>query len=285
MMEYLDQVRAGRAGVNPEGPLQVQDIGDRVGSEGVSQLLAAREAIVDLMVRVICESGIKPLMYQIRNQARKYLSTVRDYQFRGQWTPVLPSSWPERNTSTVMVGTGSGGTTVDRQAIAQIVQAHSAIAQEPGQTLVGPEERFNAWRRFCTLSGMPSASPYFVDPASPKGQQSAQQIQMQQQEAKMKEDQMTAANLDMQAKIAAAETGKAKAQLENAYLTNEVERLRADIERHKEAIAAVQKDQDLQFNYAKLAADQQMKLTELEAKERMELSKQHAQNKVANAKP
>ena len=108
MMSYLDQVRAGRTGVDPDGQANPVNIGDRVGSQGVERLMNAKEELVGLIIRVIAETGIKPLCTKIRDLSIEHIDSVVDFRFRGQWHKINPSAWPERTQCTVRVGTGTG---------------------------------------------------------------------------------------------------------------------------------------------------------------------------------
>ena len=148
MMEYLDQIRAGRVGVNPEGPLNIEDVGDRVGSQGVAQLMAAREAVVGLIIRVIAETGVKPTMLKIRDQARQHLDAIQNFKFRDSWRAIRPTDWPARDNTTVHVGTGSGNNTSQLMAVSQILEYQGAVKQEPNQTLVTEETQFAAMKKF-----------------------------------------------------------------------------------------------------------------------------------------
>ena len=280
MIDYLDQVRASRVGVNPEGPLQIQDLGDRVGSQGVANLLAAREAVVDLIVRVVTETGMKEQFYKIQTQAAKHMGVVQNMNFRNNWVKFRPTDWTQRTQATCLVGTGSGGTAVDREAIMAVVQAHTDIKRnEPDQVLFGEEERFRAWERFCRLSGMPLATKYFVDPASPKGQQAMQQRGQAQQQEKQKSEQMDASMMKLQADVAQAEVGKAQANMTNVQLQAQIDNLKVQLDEAKAAIDAAQKHDQLQFQYDEMNTNASLKMTELEVKGKLEASKIQAANK------
>lgn len=280
MMEYLDQVRAGRVGVNPEGPLNLQDIGDRVGSQGVAQLMAAREAVVGLITRVIAETGIKPLMIQIRNQARQHLDAVHNFNYRNSWRAIKPTDWPARYNTTVHVGTGSGNNNYQLQAIMGIIEQQNLLSQTP-QALVGPEQRYQALKKYCILTGIGSPEAYFLDPKSDAGQQQAGALQQNQQEQKMKEDQMNASLLQMQAKLAEAEMQKAQAQQANVQLKAQVDMVNGQLEEAKAIADSAEESAKLQLEYDKLKSAEALKITEIESKERIEVTKAHQQNKQA----
>jgi hypothetical protein len=233
MMDYLDQVRAGRSGVSPEGPVSDTMIGDRVGSEGVERMLSQKEELVGLMIRVFAETGIKPLCYKIRNQVIKHQDVARDYMFRGQWVKVLPSRWRNRTQTTVRVGTGSGNRREQMSALNAIMMVQDKLQAMPGQILVTPEQTFNVVNDFAKLAGMPSARRYILDPKSPQGMQNAQMVtqSMQQSQAENKEKEMIM--LKAQSDIAQAETQKAEAQSQNVQLKAQNEQLKTQVAHSK----------------------------------------------------
>jgi hypothetical protein len=223
MMDYLDQVRAGRAGVSPEGAITDNMIGDRVGSQGVAQMMSQKEELVGLMVRVIAETGIKPLCYKIRNEARKNQKSVSHYIFRGQWAQVDPSTWVERSHTTVRVGTGSGNRKEQLQTIQQIMAFQEKIMMNPSQSLITEEQVFNAANDFAKFAGMPSVRKYLLDPKSPQGQQNKKAVSeanAASQEAEQKEKQVMA---EATAKVAEAEAQKARVAEMNAQLKSEID--------------------------------------------------------------
>ena len=282
MMEYLDQVRAGRVGVNPEGPLNIQDLGNRVGSEGVAQLMTAREAVVGLIIRVIAETGIRPLMYKIRSIARNHLDVVQNYKHRGAWRQVHPVNWESRNLSTAHIGTGSGNNQSQLMAMQTVIEGQMAIkASDPMQTLVSPDNLFQSWKKFSDLAGLKSPDLYFTDPMSPQGQQAAEGTSQKQQEMEQKEEEMRVAQLDMQAKISNAELGTSEAEAKNVEYKAQIGQMQIEIDEAKTLIEAAQKGQQLELDYAKLRSQESLKITEIESKEKIEISKAHAQNKAA----
>jgi hypothetical protein len=270
MMDYLDQVRSGRVGVSPEGPITDSMIGDRVGSEGVDRMMSQKEELVGLMVRVIAETGVKPLCQMIRRQVIKHQDTMKDYQFRGRWIKVDPRTWNDRPYTTVRVGTGSGNRKEQLNALGIIFQTQERMMQMPGQALVDENKVYNALNDFAKFSGYAGASAYFIDPQSPEGQQKKQEVQQQQQQQQQmqqQEMQMQAALAQSQIKIAEAEQAKVQVQSQNNQLKaqndqmkvqmdgmkaqsdNEIKSLKQQLDEAKAIADSVQKEDDLEFKY------------------------------------
>jgi hypothetical protein len=223
MMKYLDEVKAGRVGVSAEGSATPQNIGNNVGSEGVERMMNAKEELIGLLIRVIAETGIKPLCTKIRDLAVKHIDTVQDFKFKGEWVQVNPSSWKPRQKTTVRVGTGTGDHAKQLAAVTQVTQMQAAIAQTPLGYMVAPGKVYSALDDLCKFSGLNGATRYFIDPASPEGQKAAQQAQQSAQQASQKQDAMTQEQMRQQAELAKSATTAAESQMANVQLKGQVE--------------------------------------------------------------
>lgn len=267
MVDYLDQVRAGRVGVSPEGSIADQSIGDAVGSEGVERLLTQKEELVGLMVRVFAETGIKPLMQMIRRLLMKHIDATVDYEYHDEWIQVAPKNWFQRNRTTVRVGTGSGNRQQQASALTAVLGYQEKLLANPGQALVTEANVFTALDDLAKVSGMPGAGAYFLDPDSPAGKENKQRVaanMQQQQQKELQEAQMLA---QTNAKIAEAEQGKAQAALANVKLTaenkqlqmqldamknsseNEIKQLQQQLSEAQALSNANHKDKELEFRY------------------------------------
>lgn len=267
MVDYLDQVRAGRVGVSPEGSIADQSIGDAVGSEGVERLLNQKEELVGLMVRVFAETGIKPLMQMIRRLLMKHIDATVDYEYHDEWVQVAPKNWFQRNRTTVRVGTGSGNRQQQASALTAVLGYQEKLLANPGQALVTEANVFTALDDLAKVSGMPGAGAYFLDPDSPAGKENKQRVDanmQQQQQKELQEAQMLA---QTNAKIAEAEQGKAQAALANVKLTaenkqlqmqldaiknsseNEIKQLQQQLAEAQALSNANHKDKELEFRY------------------------------------
>lgn len=297
MMEYLDIVRAGRVGVDPEGGATPQNIGDRVGSEGLERILTAKEELVGLMIRVIAETGIKPLCIKIRDLTVKHVDSVVDFKFRSQWQKIKPSEWIDRTNCTVRVGTGTGNTQSKLAAIGQVIAMQEKVLQQPSQALVTPKQIFTAFDDFCKLTGLNGASRYFIDPESQEGQGIAQQKAQQAQQESQQMQQIQMALAKAQIDMGKAELEKSKAQLFSAQAKaqadhaknqlqmskqsyeTEIDLLKQQLEEAKAIAGSVQEDARIKLEYDKLEASTALELTRIEAEKEMEQNKNYQQNK------
>lgn len=233
MVDYLDQVRAGRVGVSPEGNIADTSIGDAVGSEGVERLMSQKEELVGLMVRVFAETGIKPLMEMIRCLLIKHIDVTSDYEFHDEWVKIAPKNWKKRKHTTVRVGTGSGNRKEQASTLNQILAYQEKLLAQPGQALVTERQVYTALNDLAKVSGMPGAARYFLDPDSPAGQENKQKVDQGQQQQQKKEAEEAQMLAQTQIKIANAEEGKAQAAMRNVELTSQNKQLQMQIDAQK----------------------------------------------------
>jgi hypothetical protein len=268
LMRYLSEVKAGRVGVSADGASAPQNIGDRVGSEGVEKLMTAKEALAGMMVRVLAETGLKQLYIKVRDLAHRHIDTLEDYRFRDRWVQVDPSAWVPRLSTTVSVGTGSGNKQAKLAAIAQVKEIQAQLGASPFAYLLSDEKIYNTINDFCKFSGLNSAYRYVLEPKSEEAQMAKQQQAQSQQEQAQQAQAAQAAQLQMEASIAQAELVKAQAQRENVQLKAQVEMMK-----HQRELEAAKFDTQMaamksQLDQLKMIAEGDYKDKELVFKEK-----------------
>jgi len=301
MMDYLDRVRAGRVGVDPDGTANPQNVGDRVGSEGVARLMNAKEELVGLIIRVIAETGIKPLCTKIRDLSVKHVNSVHDFKFRGVWQKINPAEWDDRTKSTVRVGTGTGNHMLQVQSVMQVLSMQTQVKADPSSALLTEQKIFDTLDDYCKFSGLNGATKYFMDPSSPEGQQARQKIdqQMSQQteEMKAKEQEM----IDLQKKLGDAETKKAEVAQQNAMIKGQVDNmknqlvfqkqsmearnavLKQQLEQYKMILDQASKEGQIEVQKYQIDSNVALELTKLEMESEMQEEQNFADNKEVAA--
>ena len=264
MMTYLDQVRAGRVGVSPEGTASPQQLGERVGSQGLDRVMNASEELVGLIIRVIAETGIKPLCVKIRDLCAKHIDAVKPYKYRGTWVQVSPASWAERDKTTVRVGTGTGNHQKQQAALTQVLAVQAQIVAQPGQALVNPAKIYATLDDLCKFSELNGAAKYFVDPASPEGQQAAQAAAQAQQQSQAQAMQSQVATLQAEATVAQAQMKLAQAEEANVQLKAQNEQLKQKLELAIADSNSAHKDADRALTKYKIDTDAALKITALD---------------------
>ena len=288
MMEYIDQVRAGRVGVSPDGTVTDSVVGSSIGSEGVDRIMTQQEELVGMIIRTIAETGIKPLMTMIRDQLRKHVDVIKPFRFRGQWVNVRPSDWRDRRNATVRVGTGSGSTREQQAALSNIMMIQEKLMGLPGQVLVTQKEIYNSSATLAKMSGIQNVGAYFVDPDSQEGQQAQQAAQQQGEEQRMQQMQAEAITLKAQADIANAAMQEAQAKQQANALKAQVDSLKLQLEDAENRAQAAESDAkiaqgwaEIDLKRAKIKSDEAVAITKIELEAAKEASAQHSENKAS----
>jgi len=287
MMEYLDRVRAGRTGVDPDGTATPQNIGDRVGSEGVDRLMNAKEELVGLIIRVIAETGVKPLCVKIRDLSIKHVNSVVDFRFRGVWQQINPATWCDRTSTTVRVGTGTGDHLQQINALREILAIQEKLVANPKQSLLDEVRAFNAIDDFCKFSGLNGATRYFLDPTSPEGQAKKKQVEKASMTMSQKEEAMQNEMTQIQKQLANAETEKVKIQQQNIAIKGQVDSMKNQLQFQKQNSDSRIAELTQQLNEMKeyrdavdKEKDRDLKKYELDQRTAVELTRIEAQNKT-----
>jgi hypothetical protein len=240
-------------------------------------LLSNKEELVGLIVRVIAETGIKPLCIKVRDLLIRHQDTV-PYEYRGQWMQVNPVEWQPRSGTTVRVGTGSGNRKAQIQAITSLLQIQSQIAQMPGQGLVHPAKVYNTLNDYCKWSGLITAANYFMDPSAPEGQQFDQQQKEQAAQQEQMQQQLQMQTVQAQVQLAQAELQKAQAEQQNVLLKGQIEELKGRLTLATKDAEAAAKDADRLLKRYEIDTKAALELTKIET----QAKSQEDQNMLAN---
>jgi hypothetical protein len=278
LLQYADVQKQSRVGVSPDMAGQNQLVNNE-SAHGVERMMSAQEMLVNLMVRAIAETGLRPAYKMIRDLMVRFQNGCVPYKFKGNWVNVDPSTWGDRSRMMVTVGAGAGDDQMKLNALMQIFQTQMQFKQMPDNVLVDTKQLYNSLDDMVGLADLGEAEKYFLNPNGPEGQQfaqmKAQQDQAAQQEMMQKEQmqiQMQQAALEAQMRVANAEQMKAQATMENGQLKAQIDHLKNQLTSAKDAAKQ-------SFDYDKLKTDAALKLTEMEQAAKKQLDNELVQNK------
>jgi hypothetical protein len=289
LLQYADEQKSARVGVNPNMAGQTNLI-NQESAHGVERMMSSAEMLVNLCVRNIAETGIRPAYKLIRDLLVRYQDSPVPFKHRGQWMNIVPSEWGERSRMMVTVGTGRSDDDRKLGTLQAMLGVQQQIMQDPSNTLVDYDKIYETLSEISDVTGFSDAGKFFYDPTSPEGAQFNQmkaQMGEQQQQQAMQEQQrqieMQVAQLQAQQTVANAEAQKAQAALQNGQLKAEIDYMRnqhaAEIDALKAQLQAVKDSKESEFKVQKLKTDAALKLTELEIAAKRDLSQQTEENK------
>ena len=189
MLEYLDQVRESRSGVNKNTQgINADALTSHTTATAVNAVMSNAQSRVELIARQFAETGVKELMRTIYELLLKYQDKERVVMLRNQWVPVRPDMWADKMDCTVSVALGNGSKDQQMAHLSQMI-SFAAQAMQGGLPIVTPQNMYNLGAALVKAMGYQNVDDFLTPPPPPQPEQPSpdQQMAMMEQQAKMKE--------------------------------------------------------------------------------------------------
>ena len=162
LLEYLDSIKENRTGVTRYNQGIDADSLNKTAS-GINRIMDASAQRLELIAKLFGEA-VKRLMIGIHRLLVQNQDKERIIAIRGQFVPVNPSEWRQRNNMTVMVGLGTGDNERLMQHLLTILQIQKE-ALGAGLQIVQPQNLYNTLARLVEVAGLKEPALFFTDPA------------------------------------------------------------------------------------------------------------------------
>jgi hypothetical protein len=230
MLEYLDQLRESRSGVNKYSQgLNENALTSHTTATAVAATMTAAQSRVELIARCFAETGVKELMKNIYELVLKNQDHERVIMLRNQWVPVRPDMWRDQFDCTVSVAIGSGNKDQQLMHLTSMLQ-FAGDAMRGGLKIVTEKNLYNMGSALIKNMGFQNVQDFLTDPDTVPSEPNPQE-QMEQAELQLKQKELEIKAADIQVKqqkmqqVAAADA--VDAQLKMAELALEAEQGRA----------------------------------------------------------
>lgn len=213
MLEYIDQQRMNRTGVNQ---LSSGLDADAINKTARGAMLADNKSAekVELVARIFAETGVKALMKGILRELNKYQLRPMMLRMHGKFTPVDPRNWNTGWDVTVNVGLGTGNKDQQLGHIMNIGNAQKELIAAGKQHMVNDSNLYATVKKIVENAGYKHVEEFITDPRTvqpppppPNPDMIKEQGEMQRTQMKLQADaQKTSANGDLamaQAEISA----------------------------------------------------------------------------------
>lgn len=166
VIQHVAEARKMRSGVSPEvsldpNVLQEATLGAFVGA------LEQASMRVEMLVRIIAETGMKQLMRKVHQLLRSHWDIPKTRKIRGEWIPVDPQGWRQRTDLTVNVGLGFN---TQQQMLGLLIQLLSLQKEALQIGLADAKKIFNTLRKLVNTANIGDVRLYFNDPNDPTWQ-------------------------------------------------------------------------------------------------------------------
>ena len=283
-LQRMDAIKEERTGVSRLAQGLDRDTLNSTAS-GQAVLMNQSQKRIRLIARNMAEYGLKDLFVGMHRDLRKGNWPQLEFRRANGWAQVEPASWPPRAEMKVGIGTGNGDREEKRQTLMMALQAQRELLTA-GSPMVDEARLYATIDRLIRLGGLPSAAPFFLDPASPEYQAKAQAKAQQPQQpdpnmvlaqAEMAKAQSQAKKAEYEANIALIEKQQFGEQSQREHEARmaelNVRLMIAQTERAKAAAAIDREDKKLELQAKELVLDEQFRRDEMAVEAQREEAK------------
>jgi hypothetical protein len=283
-LEYMDQIRENRAGVNRyfTGVDQNSLNKTATGIQTLSTMAAQR---VEQLARIL-GSGIEDLARIVHELILKGGHKKEIVRLKGEWVEVDPAQWKKRSDFKISVGFASGNKDAMVQRLMMIAQ-NQYQALELGLPIVEPQNLHETMLELTKASDFSSPERFWTDPktAEPKPQPPNPDLMKLQLEGTVKE-----AELEMAQEQSATDAQLKQAELQlkaqEAAQKLEIEKYKIDTDaRVRIAIAEMQREQAREAAQLQHEADMRMAEVNHESEMQMAHHQHEGAKELAKMKP
>ncbi len=187
MMEYLEDIREVRTGVTRYS--QGLDAGSlNATATGVSAIMSASHARIELIARTFAETGMKQLGRNLLRLMKENYTKPRRVKLRGKWTNIDPSKWNENMTVKVKVGLGVGAASERIGFVMQVLGLQNELMKTGGKGMVTQDNVYRAASEITEAMGFQLPDMFFTDPNGQQWPEEPPNPKILESERRSKED-------------------------------------------------------------------------------------------------
>lgn len=163
LINQIDAIRDTRTGVTEmNSALNGEALAKgNVGSEGIAAMMQAGVQRLELVARVLAETGIKRIYQLLLKNVSQYANRTQQVRINGRWLQMDPREWKNRYDMTISVGIGNMGKTQRAAALMQIGAAQEKLVPTG---MVTPQNLYNTASRLAQELGYPDSDQFFTAP-------------------------------------------------------------------------------------------------------------------------
>lgn len=163
LINQIDAIRDTRTGVTEmNSALNGEALAKgNVGSEGIAAMMQAGVQRLELVARVLAETGIKRIYQLLLKNVSQYANRTQQVRINGRWLQMDPREWKNRYDMTISVGIGNMGKAQRAAALMQIGAAQEKLVPTG---MVTPQNLYNTASRLAQELGYPDSDQFFTAP-------------------------------------------------------------------------------------------------------------------------
>ena len=164
MLQYMDDVRESRTGMTKASMGLDADALQSSTKAAVDGTLQAAQQRIELVARIIAETGMKRLFKGILHLTCQHQTKARMIQLRNQWVQIDPRYWNADMDVSINVALGTTDIQNKIQALMGIAAKQEQVLQQlgPDNPLVKPYQYSNTLQKMVELLGFKDTSKFFT---------------------------------------------------------------------------------------------------------------------------
>lgn len=164
IINQIDGIRDTRTGVTEmNSALNAEALSKgSIGSEGVAAMMQAGAQRIELVARVLAETGIKRMWMLMLKNVSQYQNRVQQVKLNGRWLQIDPREWKNKYDLTVSVGIGTAGKAQQIQNLTLLGNAQREALQIG---LATPQNIYQTLTRLAEAMGYKDSDQFFTQPS------------------------------------------------------------------------------------------------------------------------
>lgn len=165
IINQFDGIRDTRTGVTEmNSALNAEALSKgSIGSEGVAAMMQAGAQRIELVARVLAETGVKRMWMLMLKNVSQYQNRVQQVKLNGRWLQIDPREWKNKYDLTVSVGIGTAGKAQQIQNLTLLGNAQREALQIG---LATPQNIYQTLTRLAEAMGYKDSDQFFTPPSN-----------------------------------------------------------------------------------------------------------------------
>ena len=217
MLEYWDNIKSGRTGVNPTTQgLPADVLKSHVTTGAITGALTNAQGRIELIARIFADTGVRNIFKSVYNLIQRYENRKKIVRVQNNYFEIDPSSWREDLDVSIEVGIGYGDQDIRMNNLSTYATLVEKVAQQT-EGIINPDNIYNLMREIADEMGIKNVDRFITPPSEEAKEPNIQEQALQAQaQALMIEAQ--ASQVEAQVKVKEAEIKAAKLELERAEI-------------------------------------------------------------------
>ena len=224
MLDYMDKVRREAVGASLEHGTQSNSPVQNAGAFGLDRWMTAQELLTGLVARNFAETLVQGVFLLAHRVVREDMPEAMKFKTGKNWKEANPQQWLPRDKVSVHIGLSRSERQQRIQMLEMVIQKQQLAIEKAGPGVLADYTGiYRALIDQLKAGNLNNPEQYYIDPASPEGQQAQQQNAQnaQQQQQVMQQQVQQTMMLQQSIEQMKQESAMMKTQLDYQIRANE----------------------------------------------------------------